>query len=1723
MRFSQRKQKNDGATGLWLLLLLAVLWAAVLVAGKWATHAEQEEYADTLATILDATDTAIRHWAEDQANTARVLAKNPMIVHAAGAILEAVREPEFLINSPMQDELRHQFGLMLDTGQFMGYFIIGPGNINLASPRDENIGARNLLVEQPDVLARLWAGETALSRPLRSEVPLPDATGELQANVPTLFVGTPIHNTSGEVIAILTLRLDPERALYRLLKQGRLRNTGETYIFDSAGRLLSPSRFDPASVPAEPGDSEANGRALLGLPLRIPAVKSDADRVRGLSNSPAPDRLTLAVARPTAGESGMNMDGYLNYRGEPVVGMWHWDKDPGIGVVTELGTAEAYQELRISKWLMYAGAILASLFILLLAWVMRRARQQARDDATRWQSVFDAAIDGILVVNSQGLIQNLNPAISRLFGYTREELLGGSITMLMPEPMRDQHAGFMQRYLEHRRGKSKVLGMAGEFPGQRKDGSQFSFDLTLNEVELGGEIHFVGIFHDLSQRKEMEAALAAEQQLNADTLDGLAESIAVLDEHANIIFVNQVWRKFATANGRDCEVADIGANYLAVTEAAAGDDDPDAQRIAVKLRALLEGEISDFTIEYPCHSPDEERWFEMRASRFEHLGQVRIAIAHQDVSAQRKTAQALQAANERLRILASIAEGTHSAIMVTDPAGLITWVNDGFYDLTGYMVNEVKGHTPGELLYGPETDPKVIKKLERMVRLGVPVEVEIANYKKDGTPFWASTFFSPIRNERGEVVQHVAITQDMTIQRDTLARLEVAKESAEAAVEELAKNQEVLRLALKGAGAGYWRYDLPAEVMELDAHSAQMYGLSEETFIGTVRDWARRVHPDDLAETNWIFFSALKDPSVSQLSLEYRIVRPNGEQRYVQVDAAIERDGQGAAVAVYGLHFDLTERWRAQQDLLNAKRSLEAVNRDQQVTMQAMGEVGLALFWLDADSGRVIKASDFASRRLGYSEQELLTLSWDDICPQQAPELFAAVTAAMRDGGYGHYESMMVTRDDEMFSVEVLAFYRPATRRQPATVIIFATDITERKQAEADLILSREGAESSNRAKSAFLAAMSHEIRTPINGVVGIADLLSESRLDADQRSMVRTMRSSAMALRTIIDDILDFSKIEAGKLALEEVPLTPIALAEEVIDTLAPLAAERGVDLHLEVDPALNRWFRGDPVRIRQILFNLGSNAVKFSARQGEDKGQVTLRLASAPSGVNGSTRMRFSVIDNGIGISDNAQKHLFQPFTQAESSTTRRFGGTGLGLAISRQLAELMGGDIALQSKLGVGSTFTLILGLSQIEHDDPPALGTWDLQGARVVCIDFVESEARKLDTLLGSFNATPLHCTVADAVEVIREAQAATERVAVLVDASPAIEWEQATCEALRNTGRCVVLQPRDRSGRDCQDCVKVRGGPWLPSELLHGVAVALGLASPQDLNPAAELALEAREPPSLEQAEAEGQLILVAEDNETNREVMARQLALLGYAHVVGEDGVEALELWRKHRIGLVLTDCHMPHMDGYKLSAAIRADEQASGERVPIVAVTANALKGEAERCHAAGMDDYLTKPIELSQLRKRLHHWLPLAEKALKPDDQARADHAAVTAVAEPGSELPPVDPAALAKLVGDDPAVIASFLKQFVPQAQAILADLDEAYTARDADGVRFHSHKLKSSSRSIGAMDLGELCANLEMAGRNAAWPEIERLHPRLDTAMAAVVAYIDGSPTELAEAL
>jgi signal transduction histidine kinase/DNA-binding NarL/FixJ family response regulator len=482
---------------------------------------------------------------------------------------------------------------------------------------------------------------------------------------------------------------------------------------------------------------------------------------------------------------------------------------------------------------------------------------------------------------------------------------------------------------------------------------------------------------------------------------------------------------------------------------------------------------------------------------------------------------------------------------------------------------------------------------------------------------------------------------------------------------------------------------------------------------------------------------------------------------------------------------------------------------------------------------------------------------------------------------------------------------------------------------------ARADAEAANEAKSTFLATMSHEIRTPMNGVLGMMEVLERQGLGEDQLPLVATMHDSAQALLRIIDDVLDFSKIEAGRLELETTAFSLSGLVAGAVDTLRPQANAKGLAITAETEPGSHDALIGDPTRIRQILFNLLSNAVKFTER-----GEVVVRAGTVPLG-HGRTRLTLAVEDTGIGLDAEQQARLFQPFSQADSSTTRRYGGTGLGLSIVRRLAQLMGGDVTVDSAAGEGSIFTVTLTLEAAPAESP-------------------------LAALL-----------------------------------KPAVAQSAAT--------------------------------------------VPVGYAT----------------------------RLLVVDDHPVNREVLVRQLKLLGLAADTAEDGGEALAMWAPGRYAAVLADLHMPGMDGFELTRQLRAAEAESGDaRIPIVAVTANAMRGEEERCLAAGMDAYLAKPVAIDRLRATLERWLAIGEGA------AAAPSAAA------GSAI---DRDVLSAWLGDDHAGIEDLLRKFRNSAIDSEQAINAAWRAADLAALAAAAHRLKGAAQAVGAARLGTAADDLEQAGK------------------------------------
>jgi signal transduction histidine kinase/DNA-binding response OmpR family regulator len=544
-------------------------------------------------------------------------------------------------------------------------------------------------------------------------------------------------------------------------------------------------------------------------------------------------------------------------------------------------------------------------------------------------------------------------------------------------------------------------------------------------------------------------------------------------------------------------------------------------------------------------------------------------------------------------------------------------------------------------------------------------------------------------------------------------------------------------------------------------------------------------------------------------------------------------------------------------------------------------------------------------------------------------------------------------------------------------------------QRTQELVVARDRAEDAARAKSEFLANMSHEIRTPMNGVIGMTELLMDLVQDADQLSMLQAIRTSGEQLMTIINDILDFSKIEAGKLHLEAIQFDLRKTVESVADLLAPRCEESGVELILDIPSSVPVNLIGDPTRVAQVLLNFGGNAVKFT-----QEGEIHLEV-TCPRQDEQSATLRLSVRDTGIGIPEERIESLFESFTQVDASTTRQYGGTGLGLAISARLASLMDGRIDVESRLGHGSTFTLEVKLPMAKAAEPGPVTPVDLHGMRVLVVDDNRTNRR---ILCGHLESWGCHAVaIAEPEEALERANdaAAGNRcfdLALLDFHMPGMDGLQLTA-ALQSNARLlgmpimlltsITFSPKDPALKGL-DIAGHMTKPVKASQLQAAMVRALShRASPANPQPRAPLPSNSSllEPSNI----GLGRRILLVDDNATNREVGRAMLKRSGYECVEAVDGSQALELLEAESFDLVLMDCQMPVLDGYEATRQLRQLEAAQSDRraIPVIALTADVMQGTQERCMEAGMDGYLSKPLNLHTLLEALEKWIGAATEA--------------------------------------------------------------------------------------------------------------------------------------------
>jgi two-component system sensor histidine kinase/response regulator len=668
-------------------------------------------------------------------------------------------------------------------------------------------------------------------------------------------------------------------------------------------------------------------------------------------------------------------------------------------------------------------------------------------------------------------------------------------------------------------------------------------------------------------------------------------------------------------------------------------------------------------------------------------------------------------------------------------------------------------------------------------------------------------------------------------------------------------------------------------------------------------------------------------------------------------------------------------------DLATANESLEAEIAERKFVELALTqkerfyrelfENGQGLICTHTMDGTLLTVNPAAASSLGYVPEEMVGRNLAEfLAKSERPKMGCYLQAITTQSGVNN-QMIVVRRDGE----ERTWIYRNARidlDGRSQFVLGYAQDITELKQAEVELERARDLALESARLKSEFLANMSHEIRTPMNGVIGMCGLLLDTQLTQEQRDYAQTIHFSGDSLLTIINDILDFSKIEAGKLQFETLDFDLCNTLESTVELLAERALDKQLELASLVQSDVPAALRGDPGRLRQVLTNLIGNAVKFT-----EQGEVIVRAAKE-SETDSHVVVRFTVNDSGIGIEPASRKNLFQAFTQADGSTTRKFGGTGLGLAISKQLVEMMGGTIGVESEIGKGSTFWFTAKLEkQSNAGSENETGLAALTNRRVLIVDDNDSNREILVHQLESWNIFVSEAgSVAEALKVM--AGKGPRFDVMILDQELSQSEGQKLLQKIRTDLRysevkVVLLTPynyRGEAGAEADERVSAYvTKPVRQSQLLEALLRAVAPES----SPLKEITK--RSLPA-ESGKLSNKLILLAEDNMVNQKVAIRQLKKLGYRADAVANGREVLEALQRIKYDLILMDCQMPEMDGYEATAEIRLHEGALKE-IPIIALTANALRGDRDKCVAAGMNDYISKPVQIDELAAALNRLL--------------------------------------------------------------------------------------------------------------------------------------------------
>ncbi|MBF0137773.1 MAG: response regulator [Magnetococcales bacterium] len=814
----------------------------------------------------------------------------------------------------------------------------------------------------------------------------------------------------------------------------------------------------------------------------------------------------------------------------------------------------------------------------------------------------------------------------------------------------------------------------------------------------------------------------------------------------------------------------------------------------------------------------------------------------------------------------------------------------------------------------------------------------------------------------------------------------------------------------------------------------------------------------------------------------------NGSLYWVSATIVPLHDAAGKPDQYIAIRTDITFQKTMEAELVEQRRFLQSIT-------DAMGE---GVYHLDAH-GYCTFLNPEAQRLLGWSLDEVRDQSFHDIIHYEDQEgkrldrhACPILTTIAQGRIFKSETETFIRRDGSRFPISIVSVPLLEGNRMVGSVSVFQ-DITARQEILQDLKKAKEIAEHANQLKSNFLANMSHEIRTPMNGVIGLSHLLMQTDLTPIQRDYLLKIDHSSRNLLGIINDILDFSKIEAGRLTMESIPFSLADLLQEITPVIQSRIREKGLELVFDLQANLPQVLIGDPLRLRQVLLNLAANAVKFT-----EQGSVTITIRGNPQD-EGHFRLDFRVRDTGIGMTESQMSQLFQPFIQADSSSSRRYGGTGLGLAICRQLVGLMGGQILVESVAGVGSTFHFQVPLQISSQETVPRHLPVAMQNVHILVVDDNDVVRTILADMLTHFGVQ---------VELADGGKAALRRlIAGATGQAPPIrllllDWQMPDLdgiETFRQMCRLPTPHPHTimmtahgveaiQTALGEEQVVAVLEKPITPSTLFNALVHALDPPNKidHDIHRVGQQVGQVTSPPagSSHAPALRGKQILLVEDNSINQQVACGLLDLMGVRTTLAGSGEEAISCLKHHRFDAVLMDIQMPGMDGYQTTDTVR--RELGLEQLPIIAMTAHAMTGDRERCLAAGMNDHVAKPIDPATLRMVLSRWLtepgPQPETTDIPFDSIEKDPDMTAALPFP-DHLPGIDLDAARRHVSDNLTLLHKILLDFADRHHNSAATIRENVAQGAWQTVNRMAHSLKGTASTIGALELAKVSGDLE----------------------------------------